>query len=118
MSKIHFIYNAKNDFFSIAGDFIHKSLSPKNYSCNLCKLSYGAIKKKKKWADFLHSLDYEYSFIYKNEDNSILKEFDSYPIILFESNNNIDILISKDEISICKNIESLITLLQSRIEKH
>ena len=47
MPKIHFIYNANNDFFSVAGDFFHKSLWPKTYPCDLCKLSYGMINKKK-----------------------------------------------------------------------
>ena len=60
--SIYFIYNAKDNFVSILGDFFHKSLSPKAYPCNLCSVTYGPFTKKKKWKLFLNSLNYDYQF--------------------------------------------------------
>ena len=46
---IYFVYNAKNDFVSIVGDFFHKSFAPKTYPCRLCDITYGPFSKKKSW---------------------------------------------------------------------
>ena len=113
--KIHFVYNANDDFFSMVGDFIHKSFSPKTYPCDLCALSYGTFYKKKKWANYLNSLDHEYTFIYKNESNSLLKFVDSYPTILYQIKDDVKVIATKFEISNCKNVDDLITLINNKL---
>tara|TARA_Y100001970_G_C13961982_1_gene713641 strand:+ start:378 stop:788 length:411 start_codon:yes stop_codon:yes gene_type:complete len=112
---IYFVYNANNDFISIIGDFVHKSVSPTTYSCNLCKLSYGIFTKTKKWEAFLNTLEYEFSFIYKNEKTPILNHIDSFPVVLIQYDNQIDILVSTDEMNSYKNLDDMIMGLNKRI---
>ena len=113
--KIHFVYNANDDFFSMVGDFIHKSFSSKTYPCDLCALSYGVFSKKQKWVDYLNSLEYGYTFIYKNESNTLLKFVDSYPTILYQFEDDVKVLATKFEISKCNNVDDLISLLNNKV---
>ena len=65
-NKLIFIYNASNDYLSVAFDFTHKIISPKTYQCSLCKVTYGAFKMHKKWEEYLDSINLEVVFLYKN----------------------------------------------------
>ena len=113
--KIHFIYNANDDIFSVINDFFHKSLSPKTYDCDLCALSYGMFSKKEKWSNFLDSLQYDYAFIYKNQSNPILDHVDSFPVILFQQDDDIMVLVSTDDISKCNSIDELIFTINLKL---
>ena len=73
---------------------------------------------KKKWTDFLQSLGYDYSFVYKNEDNPILIGLQFFPVILFESNDNVEILVSRQEMNICNNLDELIKLIKMKISQY
>ena len=114
---IHFVYNANDDFFSVLGDFFHKSLSPNTYNCDLCQLTYGPISKKKQWKKFLTSLEYNYTFIYKNQNNQLLNNINSFPIILFEYKNDIEVLLSTNELNDCKNLDELISKINEKLNK-
>ena len=114
--KIFFVYNAKDDFLSVIGDFIYKAVSPKNYPCSLCKLSYGIVSKKKKWREFLESLDHEYIFVYKNQKHPVLSFVDSYPVVLIGEEDSARALVSTYEINQCKDIDQLILLLNQNLE--
>ena len=113
--KIHFIYNANNDYFSIIEDFVHKNVSPSTYKCNLCKLSYGVFSKNNKWSNFLNSLEYEYSFIYKKEPNHIIENVNSFPVILYTLNDKIDVLVTTEEIKLCQSIDDLILIINNEL---
>ena len=39
--QLIFVYRANSGPTSLALDFIHKIVSPKTYSCNLCNVTYG-----------------------------------------------------------------------------
>tara|TARA_Y100001970_G_C13710072_1_gene591466 strand:+ start:81 stop:494 length:414 start_codon:yes stop_codon:yes gene_type:complete len=112
---IYFVYNANDDFFSVMGDFFHKSFSPQTYPCELCKLTYNAVDKKKKWKNFLNSLEHNYEFVYKNNNYEFLNKETTYPIILFGDNKNSKILISTNEINSCNNLDELIELIINRL---
>ena len=114
---IYFIYNAKGDVFSVIGDFFHKSLSPKTYPCKLCDLSYGPIMKKKVWKDFLDTLDIDYKFLYKNEIDEFSNRIDELPVILIGNKDNVEVLLSKEEIDRSKDIYSLIDNMNLKIQK-
>ena len=114
---IYFIYNAKGDAFSVIGDFFHKSLSPKTYPCKLCDLSYGPIMKKKVWKDFLDTLDIDYKFLYKNEIGEFSNRIDELPVILIGKKDNVEILLSKEEIDRSKDIYALIDNISLKIQK-
>ena len=114
---IHFIYNANDDFFSTVGDFFHKSFSPKTYNCDLCQLTYGAFNKKKKWKNFLSSLEYNYTFIYKNQDNDLLNNIHSFPVIILEKEDKSIILLSTTDLEQCKNLDDLINKINKELNK-
>lgn len=67
MKKIVFVYNANAGLFSALTDSAHKLLSPKTYSCNLCKLTYGLKNMKQEWADFIKTLPYPLEFLHRDE---------------------------------------------------
>ena len=114
---IYFIYNAKGDVFSVIGDFFHKSLSPKTYPCKLCDLSYGPIMKKKVWKDFLDTLDIDYKFLYKNEIDEFSNRIDELPVILIGNKDNVEVLLSKEEIDRSKDVYALIDNINLKIQK-
>ncbi len=115
-STIFFVYNANDDFPSIVGDFFHKSLSPKTYPCQLCKLTYGAFAKKQQWKEFLSSISYKYEFIYKNNIEKLNYTDSEYPIILFGNKNEWNILVTKKELNNCQTIEQLINIINLKLE--
>ena len=112
---LYFIYNANNDFVSIISDFIHKEISPKTYPCELCSLSYGTFTKKDKWKEFLNELNYEYSFVYKNEDHGLEFDEKKLPMIIIKSNEETQILVTKKELRNCNNVEALINLIKHKL---
>ena len=113
--KIYFVYNANNDFFSTVGDFFHKSFSPQTYPCELCKLTYNAVDKKKKWKTFLDTLEYDYEFVYKNSYHKFLNDDTTYPLILFGDPIYPEILLTTIEINSCSNLDELIELIINKL---
>jgi hypothetical protein len=68
MSKrLLFVYNADSGLFNTLGDIGHKIFSPETYSCKLCALSYGYLKEKKEWRDFIESLSIPCDFLHRDE---------------------------------------------------
>ena len=47
---------------------------------------------KEKWKNYLNSLEYEHSFIYKNETNYLLEFVDSYPAILYQNEDDVKVI--------------------------
>tara|TARA_Y100000817_G_scaffold283947_1_gene250192 strand:+ start:599 stop:1012 length:414 start_codon:yes stop_codon:yes gene_type:complete len=106
--KIYFIYNAENDFFSIMGDFFHKSFSPKTYPCSLCGLTYGVAFKKKIWKEYIDSLEYGHRFIYSNQLDEFKGDVGKLPVVLFGDKMQYQILVSSDEMKQMVDLEELI----------
>jgi len=115
---ILFLYNAEDDFPSIVEDFIHKSISPNTYPCQLCKLTYGTFYKKKQWREFLSNLNYSYKFVYRNNDVNINYHGNQYPIILFGNLENNEVLVSTDELNACQTVEDLIEIIINKLKEN
>jgi len=113
---IYFVYNAKDDPLSIVGDFFHKTLSSKTYPCQLCKVTYGPFSKKKRWKEFLSSLEYQHEFIYINKKNDFKKDINSFPVILFGSKDKYDVLISTEKINSIKTLDELIKEINEQLK--
>ena len=62
-NKLIFIYNASNDYLSVAFDFTHKIISPKTYQCSLCQVTYGAFTMHNEWKEYLDSMNFEIIFL-------------------------------------------------------
>ena len=113
---IYFIYNVKDDFVSILGDFFHKSFSPKTYPCNLCSVTHGPFTKKKKWKLLLDSLNYDYQFLYKDEVYDFMENIESLPVILLGSKENTNVLLSTEKINSVNDLDELIYEINKQLK--
>ena len=100
-------------------DTMHKVLSPSTYDCNLCSITYGLITENVDWKEFRTKASVDMEFLHKDE---FYKEYASkfghkysYPIVLAATAENMEVLINTDEINELKDVNGLISLVESRI---
>ena len=113
--KLLFIYNANSDTGSRMLDFAHKILNPATYDCKLCSLTFGNFSENKQWKIFRESLlakDYELEFLHKDE---FVKRYQSkfghafsYPIILVETEYELEVLLSTEKLNAMETVEELV----------
>lgn len=113
--KILFIYNANSDAGSKMLDFAHKIVSPDTYDCVLCSLTFGNFTENKQWKGFRESLlakGYELEFFHKDEFRENYKsKFGhkyAYPIILVETDHDLEVLVSAEKLKAMETVENLI----------
>ncbi len=112
--KLLFVYNADSGLFNSLSDYVHKVFSPKTYSCNLCKLTYGHIGMKKKWKDLISSLDVEVSFYHKDQfQKKFPGQTESYPCLYKLSGESLNLLLSSDEIAEAKDLDELTEVVRA-----
>lgn len=109
--QLIFVYNANGDLFSTVTDFAHKILSPSTYDCHLCALTYGNFSEKEEWRSFIKSFDIKTSIIYKDEFVKQYKNQAELPAIFMQSENQLQQIISKEEIGQCRSIDELKNLI-------
>lgn len=117
MKKLIFIYNANHGMFAGISGAVTKVLAPKNQDCNLCQATHGVISIKNDWKDYLDSLPNEKIFLHKDELDGEYEKLKNYPlpVILSEENNQIEVLVSKEELDNIKESQQLIKLLSSKL---
>lgn len=117
-TKLFFIYNAGSGVFSMVSDFAHKIFSPETYPCSLCALTYGNVKMKKEWQDYLDKLPYEKIFLHKDELSEYpeLNKIGLPAIVKLSDNNNYDVLLSHQELNSLKNLNQLINKLSNKLD--
>ncbi|MEP3998910.1 MAG: hypothetical protein ABJM12_00795 [Ekhidna sp.] len=96
-------------------DFAHKILNPATYDCKLCSLTFGNFTENKQWKTFRESLlaiGYELEFLHKDE---FLKNYQSkfghaftYPIILVETQYELEVLLSTEKLNAMETVEELV----------
>ena len=116
--KILFIYNANSDTGSKMLDFAHKIVSPATYNCNLCSLTHGNFMENKQWKTFRERLlteGYELEFFHKDEfQESYKSKFGhafTYPIILEETDYDLEVLVTTEKLNAFEGVEELIAAL-------
>ena len=112
--ELIFCYNARKGFINGIIDFLHKSLSPTTYSCNLCSITH-TYKKNEKWKKFISNSKVKISFIYIDDlkRNNLSKFVNEIPCCFIKKENNYKILIDKKTINNLKNENELISLICS-----
>jgi hypothetical protein len=112
------VYNADSGKKNALMDSIHKMISPQIYNCKLCDITYGVFTENKAWKKFRKSSEIPMEFHHRDE---FLKQFASkfgakftLPVILVENNNELELLISTEEINQLKTIDALIMLVNER----
>ena len=115
-SELIFIYNAKSGLVNEFLDFAHKIVSPSTYNCNLCAISYGNFKMKKKWSDYISSLPVRSTFTYKDKVSEYGYNNIELPSIIFRNGSKSKVIISSEEINKLKKIDQLINILSDRLK--
>ena len=117
-NELIFIYNAKSGLVNEFVDFAHKIISPQTYECNLCFITYGTFKMEKRWSDYIQSLPFKSTFIYKDELSNKNMDNVNLPAIFFRINAELVELISASEINNLNNFNKLIEILDIRLEEY
>ncbi len=107
--KLIFVYNADSGKWNAYMDMAHKIFSPKTYPCSLCDLTYGIFKIRPEWDDFVKNTPLPFEFLHKDEFHEQYPQFKNtaLPVILRVENNQIVVLIDKEELDDFKTIEAL-----------
>lgn len=118
--KLLFIYNANSGKINGYLDALHKLMSPKTYSCNLCEITYGVFTENKTWKKFRTSGNFPMKFIHLDEfKKQYASKFGSkftFPIVLLENKGELELFISTNELNGLKNAEELIEMISDRLK--
>ncbi len=116
--KLIFIYNADSGFRNMVMDSAHKIFSPSTYECKLCDITYGTFTENGVWKKFRKESDLQMEFLHKNEFEerykSKFRHKFTFPIILVEVLDALEVLIKTGELNAMENASELIDLIKSR----
>jgi hypothetical protein len=116
--KLVFVYNADSGAISLVKDFWKKILRPSSYECNLCMQTFGAFSMKKDWKNFIKNLNIDTEFLHRDEFVERYEINDAmYPSAYFVEENQIFLLISKDEMNSVKNLDEMEALVLTKLNK-
>ena len=117
-NEIVFVYNADSGIVNSIIDYGHKVVRPDSYACSLCALTYGNLGKKKQWKTLIDSLDAIVSFVHRNEFKTRYESLPlEFPSVYLIDNENVNILVSRNEIDNCSNLQDLISLVQLSLKE-
>ena len=84
-------------------------------SCNLTAITHSPIGMKKDWKRFVKELGIPVRFLNRNEFVSeVGTGLITFPAILLNTGKDLLIVASSEEINMCRGLEDLISLLQTR----
>ena len=112
-----FVYNSDGTLKAAAVDFVTRLVTPDKYSCNLCMVTYGSMFKKQSWRAFLDTLPNKIIFLHRDE---FLKQYPEYrniklPVVLTDSCEKLETLVSAEEIQTVKDLEGLKKLITEKL---
>lgn len=115
--KLLFVYNADSGFLASIADTAHKLVSPGTYSCNLCRVTHGAVSMKDEWKTFVASLPYPVSFLHRDE---FAKKYPGeksarLPALFAEDAAGLRMLVPAEEIDKAKNIAEFEELVRKSL---
>ncbi len=117
-AKLIFVYNAKSGLVSGAFDLAHKIVSPQTYACNLCMVTYGNLGMKGGWKKYLDTIDMDKVFLHTDQliGDYIEIANHSLPAVFYQdSNQNIQPLISSEEMNKLENLDELMSVLDQKL---
>lgn len=121
IQQLLFVYNARSGTQNAIWDSLHKVFSPSTYDCNLCNITYGLMAENRLWKRFRERSNIPMSFLHKDEfQNRYLNKFGkvlTFPIVLVENGNELEIFISTTELNTLNSAKELIGLIQERKDK-
>lgn len=118
--KLLFIYNANSGKINGYLYALHKLMSPKTYSCNLCEITHGVFTEDKTWKKFRTSGNFPMKFLHLDEfKKQYASKFGSkfsFPIVLLENKGELELFISTNELNGLKNAKELIEMISDRLK--
>ena len=105
-----FVYNADASLSSLLTEVAHKLFAPESFECSLCELTYGVVRQKKSWVNFLHTLPCQYEFYLRNR---FIKKFPAYAEDVFpcvysrQNDERLELLVSAEQINSLTSVEQL-----------
>jgi hypothetical protein len=116
--KLIFVYNADSGIRNMIIDAAHKVFSPSTYECKLCGITYGMFTENTVWKKFRKKSAMKMQFLHKDE---VKGQYESeigncltFPVILMETEGNLEILINTTELDELHCAENLIDLINER----
>ncbi len=117
--KLVFVYNANSGKRNAVMDSMHKVFSPITYDCKLCDITFGVISENRTWKKFRKQSTDQMTFLHKDE---FAKKYASkfgykfeFPIVLIETHNGLEVLVSTQELNAMKTAHGLVRLLKERL---
>jgi hypothetical protein len=118
IQKLIFIYNADSGLRNMILDSAHKIFSPETYECSLCDITYGAFTENTVWKKFRKDTELQMEFLHKDEfKKAYASKFGykySFPIVLAETENGLELYVTTEELDKIENPEELIGLINER----
>jgi hypothetical protein len=113
MKELIFVYNAESGRINGLLDYLHKTISPSTYQCQLCAITH-SHKMHDEWRDFIRNLGVPVHFLHRDE---LADQFGitntPLPAVFEKIDQKLYLKISADEI----NKISDLTMLQERISE-
>ncbi len=108
--KLIFVYNADSSPLAQVADFLHKTLSPETYECNLCLVTYGTFTAKPEWLEFIRSLPFRTALLHRDEFRKRYPALVATPlpaIFVEDLDEHLMLLISDQELRQARSVEEL-----------
>lgn len=119
LEKLIFVYNANSGKINGLVDSMHKIFSPSTYECSLCDITFGVFTELKEWKAFRENIKVKMDFLHKNEFygafSPIVAQKYSFPIVLAQTKNGLDIFVSTENMNSLKTAEELIKVLEDKL---
>ena len=114
MQSLIFVYNAKSGIMHALFDVGHKIINPKTYPCSLCALTYDTFSENKTWKAFRKSSRIPMVFYHIDEFESLFRNTTfNYPVILAETNDKLELVVTREELDTMPTLDALINHLKS-----
>ncbi|MRI01520.1 GTPase [Kriegella sp. EG-1] len=115
IDKLIFVYNAETGLQNQLLDGAHKILSPSTYNCRLCAITFGAFKENTTWKNFRKTSSLTMEFLHKDEyKKKYASKFNynfTFPIVLGQTHDELEIVINTEELNNLVDAKSLISSL-------
>jgi hypothetical protein len=115
-----FVYNASSGVNNSLLDSVQKLLKPESYECKLCELTFGVISENKTWKAFRKQSDMEMIFLHKEEYRrkfkSKFEQLYDLPVVLYQDNYDLSLVIGKEELNQIEEVEILIEKIKARVD--
>lgn len=118
MEKLIFVYNAFSGSHNALLDSLFKLVNPDSLACNLCKITHGVFSEKPEWKKFRKESGIAMEFLHLDEyQKRYASKFGykfTFPIVLIEDKNGLEVFISTEELESIKSPQELISLIENR----